>query len=69
MSGVLTPPNTVVQGQWLQGMVAPANAFTDQNGALTPAAFRFLFTVFNAVNTLQTQVTELNTRLTNAGIP
>ena len=57
MSGVLTPPGTVVQGQNLQGLISPANAFVASDGTLNPQAFRFLFSIFNTANQLLGQVT------------
>lgn len=45
-----------------QGMIAPGADFTDKNGALSPASFRFLFSMFVAINRIEA-------RLTAAGIP
>lgn len=51
------------------GMIAPSNAFVDPAGQLTGLSFRFLFEVWQAVNSLQAQINTINQRLTTAGIP
>ena len=51
------------------GMIAPSNAFVDTTGQLTGLSFRFLFEVWTAVNSLQSQINTINQRLTAAGIP
>jgi hypothetical protein len=45
-----------------QGMIAPTQIFVDREGALTPASFRFLFSVFLAI-------ARIEQRLDAAGIP
>lgn len=50
------------QAPLVTGMISPATPFTDADQTLTPVSFRFL-------NDLLRRVSELESRLNNAGIP
>lgn len=58
-----------------QGMVSPATPFVDIDNTLRPVAFRFLFSILQAVaqlqdevTTLESQVVTLQNRLTAGGL-
>jgi hypothetical protein len=50
-------------------MIASANRFVDSDGMLTDASWRFLYSLFNRISRLETEVQTLQQRLANAGIP
>jgi hypothetical protein len=51
-------------------MIAPSNNFViPDTGQLTGISFRFLFEVWQATNSLQSQINTINQRLQNANIP
>lgn len=52
-----------------QGMISPANAFVEPDGAPTAVSFRFLHSMFNCIQHLESEVATLQQRLANAGIP
>ena len=51
-----------------QGMISPATAFVAPDNTLMPGSFRFLFSMLQAIATLQDEVTTLQNRLTAAGL-
>lgn len=66
VSGIKTVPRASgSEGDYTtQGMISPVNQFVDPaTGLLLPVSFRFLYGLFSAINTLQTQVATLQTQL------
>ena len=52
-----------------QGMITAIDFVDPLTGDLTPVNFRFLNSLFNCIKKLEGEVTVLQQRLTNAGIP